>query len=168
MLGLEVRPVAQLKCICTSAHSVANKHEELEAILWCAGLDLVVTTGTWRHHSYNWSAMSGCINSSKGVGKKGGVVVWLSGREQFDITELGAGGGKVESLWVRIRVKTKVDIQVGVHYRMPDQDEETDEAFYEQLAGVVRSLAFVLMGNCSFPRVPCLEFPTKMILHSAG
>lgn len=91
----------------------------------------------------------------------------LSVREHFDITELRAGDDMVESLRVRIRVKTnKVDILVGVHCRMPDQDEETDEAFSEQLTGVVQSLAFVLMGNFSFPGVPWLEFTIKMILFS--
>ena len=44
VLGL---PVTQLKCIYTSAHSVANKQEELEAIMWHADHDLVVTTETW-------------------------------------------------------------------------------------------------------------------------
>jgi len=38
---------------------------------------------------------------------------------------------QVESLWVRI--KGKVDTIVGVHYRMPNQEEEVDEPFYRQL-----------------------------------
>jgi len=31
----------------------------------------------------------------------------------------------------------KVDILVGVYYRLPTQDEETDETLYEQLTEVV-------------------------------
>ena len=59
-----------------------------------------------------------------------------------------AGDGKVESLWVKVRGRAdKADILVGVCYRPPSQDEETDEAFYEQLAKVVLSLALVLVGN---------------------
>ena len=41
-----------------------------------------------------------------------------------------AHNDKVESTWVRIRGKAKkVEIMVGVCYRLPNQDEETDEAF---------------------------------------
>jgi len=40
---------------------------------------------------------------------------------------------------------------VGVSYIPPNQDEETDEAFYEQLAEVAWSPALVLMGNFNFP-----------------
>ena len=62
----------------------------------------------------------------------------LYARECFDVVELGARSDKAESLGLRIRVKTnKVDILVGVFYRPPNQDEETDEVFYEQLAEVV-------------------------------
>ena len=46
-----------------------------------------------------------------------------------------SGDDKVESLWVKIRGRAdKADILVGVCYRLPNQDEETDEVFYEQLA----------------------------------
>ena len=45
---------------------------------------------------------------------------------------------KVESFWVRIRRSAnKVDILVGGCYRLPNQDEETDEVLYKQLAEVV-------------------------------
>ena len=37
-------------------------------------------------------------NSSGRIGKEGGVVVWLSVRECFDVTELMAGDDKVGSL----------------------------------------------------------------------
>ena len=61
--------------------------------------------------------------------------MWLSMLECFDVTELMDGDDKVESLWVKIRGRAdKADILVGVCYRPPNQDEETDEVFYEQLA----------------------------------
>ena len=46
-----------------------------------------------------------------------------------------AGGDKVESLWFKIRGRAdKADILVGVCFRPPNQDEETNEVFYMQLA----------------------------------
>ena len=55
-------------------------------------------------------------------------------KECFEVTELMTGENKVESLWVKIRGRAdKADILVGVCYRPPNQDEETDELFYEQL-----------------------------------
>lgn len=65
-----------------------------------------------------------------------------------------AGENKVESLWVKIRGRAdKADILVGVCYRSPNQDEETDELFYEQLAEAARSPALVLMGDFNFPDI---------------
>ena len=68
------------------------------------------------------------------------------------------GDNKVESLWVKIRGRAnKADILVGICYRPPNQDEETDEVFYEQLAEAARLLALVLMGDFNFPDI-CWEY----------
>ena len=42
---------------------------------------------------------------------------------------------------------------MGVCYRPPNQDEETDEEFYRQLAKVAKSSALVLMGDFNFPDI---------------
>ena len=47
----------------------------------------------------------------------------------------------------------KLDILVGVCCRSPNQDEETNDAFYKQLAEVVQSPTHVLMGDFSFPDI---------------
>ena len=66
-------------------------------------------------------------------GRRGGGMA-LYVKECFEVTELMTGENKVESLWVKIRARAnKADILVGVCYRPPNQDEETDEVFYEQL-----------------------------------
>ena len=51
------------------------------------------------------------------------------------------------------------DILVEVCYRPPNQDEEMDEAFYEQLAEVVQSPALVLVGDFNFPDT-CWKYNT--------
>ena len=51
MSGPGEKAMAQLKCICTNAHSMCNKQEELEAIVQRAGYDLVAITETWWDHS---------------------------------------------------------------------------------------------------------------------
>ena len=78
-------------------------------------------------------------------------------RRCFNVTEVMAGDDKVESLWVKIRVRAdKTDILVGICYRPPNQDEETDEVFHEQLAEAVRLPALILMGDFNFPGI-CWE-----------
>jgi len=78
----------------------------------------------------------------------------------FNVTEVMAGDDKVESLWVKIRVRAdKTDILVGICYRPPNQDEETDEVFYEQLAEAAESPALVLLGDFNFPDI-CWEYNT--------
>ena len=80
--------------------------------------------------------------------------MWLSVRECFAVIELEAQNYQVESLWVRIMGRAnKVDVLVGVCYRLSYQDEETDEVFYKQLAEIVQSPALVLMGDFNFPDV---------------
>ncbi|KAK4808575.1 hypothetical protein QYF61_009878 [Mycteria americana] len=49
----------------------------------------------------------------------------------------------------------------------PNQDEEADEAFYKQLAGVSQSLALVLMGNFNLPDV-CWKYNTDNFLTQLG
>jgi len=44
---LEVRSIAQLKCIYTNAYSMGNKQEELEANVQQDSYDLVAITETW-------------------------------------------------------------------------------------------------------------------------
>ena len=59
-------------------------------------------------------------------------------KDCFDVEEFGVENDKVECLMVRSRGKAcRGDILVGVCYRLPNQDEEMDEAFYERLAEIV-------------------------------
>ena len=135
-MGLGMRQGAQLKCIHTNACSMDNKQEELEAIVQQASYDLVAITETWWDRSHDWSvAMDGYKLFRKDrQGRKGsGMALYV--RECFDVTELMAGDDKVESLWVKIRGRVdKADILVGVYDKPPNQDEETDEESYKQLA----------------------------------
>ena len=46
-------------------------------------------------------------------------------KKEYECIEINDGDDRVESLWVRIKVKAnKSDIIVGVCYRPPNQDEE--------------------------------------------
>ena len=144
-MGLGVRRGAQLKCVYTSACNVGNKQEELEAIVWPASYDLVAIMEAWWDRSHNWSA---AVDGYKVFrrdrqGRMGGGMA-LYVRECFDVT---AGDDKVESLWVKIRGRAdKADILMGICYRPLNQDEETNEVFYKQLAEAARLPALVLMS----------------------
>ncbi|KAK4814558.1 hypothetical protein QYF61_023757 [Mycteria americana] len=87
-----------------------------------------------------------------------GVALYV--RECLDSLELDDGDDRVECLWVRIRGKAnKADIVVGVCYRPPKQDEETDELFYKQLGEASQSLALVLVGDFNLLDV-CWKYNT--------
>ncbi|KAF1425232.1 hypothetical protein FQV24_0000448, partial [Spheniscus mendiculus] len=93
-------------------------------------------------------------------GRRGGGVA-LYVRDCFDCLELDDGDNRVECLWVRIREKAnKADIMVGVCYRPPNQDEETDGIVYKQLGEVSQSLALILMGDFNLPDV-CWKYSTE-------
>ncbi|KAJ7415501.1 hypothetical protein BTVI_38021 [Pitangus sulphuratus] len=54
--GLRVISAAQLKCMYTSAHSMGNKKEELEAIVQKESYDVIAITETWWDASHDWNA----------------------------------------------------------------------------------------------------------------
>ena len=61
MLELGVRQMTWLKCIYTSARSMGNKQEELEALVQQANYVPVAITETWWDRSHDWSGvMDGC------------------------------------------------------------------------------------------------------------
>ncbi|KAK4821080.1 hypothetical protein QYF61_012422 [Mycteria americana] len=91
--------------------------------------------------------------------------VWINypGRVPSQLLLHLAEHGKLKrawGLWVKMRGKAnKADTLLGACYRPPNQDEEADEAFYKQLAGVSRLLALVLMGGFNLPDV-CWKYNT--------
>ncbi|KAG6931740.1 hypothetical protein G0U57_001044 [Chelydra serpentina] len=95
-------------------------------------------------------------------GRKGGGVA-LYVREQYDCSELQyETAEKPESLWIKLRsVSNKGNVVVGVCYRPPDQGDEVDEAFFQQLTEVTRSQALVLMGDFNHPDI-CWESNTAV------
>ncbi|KAK4828900.1 hypothetical protein QYF61_001458 [Mycteria americana] len=134
---------------------MGNKQEDLEAIVQQENYDMVAIMETWWDDSHNWSVT---IDGYKlfrrdRQGRRGGGVA-LYVRECFDCLELNDGDDRVECLWVRIRGKaSKAGIVVGVCYRPPNQDEETDELFYKQLREASQSPALVLVGDFNLPDV---------------
>ncbi|KAK4818855.1 hypothetical protein QYF61_020074 [Mycteria americana] len=146
---------AQLKCLYTNACSMGNKQEELEAIVHQENCDIVAITETWWDDLHKWSAaMDGykLFRRDRRGRRGGGVALYI--RECLDSLELDDGDDRVECLWVRIRGKAnKADTVVGVCYRPPNQDEETDELFCKQLGEASRLLALVLVGDFNLPDV---------------
>lgn len=72
--------------------------------MWQANYDVVAITETWWDHFHDWSAATDVCKLFKRdsqVRRGGDMARYVS--ECFDITELGAGSKKVESLWVRIK-----------------------------------------------------------------
>ncbi|PKU47468.1 rna-directed dna polymerase from mobile element jockey-like [Limosa lapponica baueri] len=91
---------AQLKCIYTNTHSMGNKQEKLEAIVWHESYDVVAVTETWWDESNDWSAtMDGykLFRRDRQGRRGGGVALYV--REDYDCVELTEGNGKVECLW---------------------------------------------------------------------
>jgi len=70
---------ASLKCLYFNAHSVGNRHDELEICVWLQGYTLIGTTETWWDGSCGWSvATEGYTLFSKdGLGRQGGGLSFL-------------------------------------------------------------------------------------------
>lgn len=63
---------------------------------------------------------------------------------------VGMDDALAECLWVRISRQTNVDDMVGVCYRLPDQEDDVDEASSRCLKALC-SQAVVLMGKFKHP-----------------
>uniref|UniRef100_K7F1Q8 Reverse transcriptase domain-containing protein n=1 Tax=Pelodiscus sinensis TaxID=13735 RepID=K7F1Q8_PELSI len=153
-----------LKCLYTNARSLGNKQEELEALAQAKKYDLIGITETWWDDSHDWSAvMEGyrLFRKNRQGRKGGGVALYV--REHYDCSELQYKEGEklVESLWVRFKGANSSDVVVGVCYRPPNQVDEVDEAFFEQLSEASRSQALVLMGDFNHPDI-CWETNTAV------
>lgn len=62
--------------------------------------------------------------------------------------ELAGGNDTVERLWVKFKGKAgKTDAIVGICYRPPNQDGNTNELFFKELRDISRSAALVVMGD---------------------
>jgi len=86
--------------------------------------------------------------------------VALYAGDWFDCIELNACDDKVACLWVKMKGKAnKADILLGVCYRPPNQDEETDAVFYKRLAEVSQLLALVLTWEFNLPDI-CWKYNT--------
>jgi len=161
MTGFGVKSIAQLKCIYINARCMGNKQEELEAIVQQDIYNLVTITETWWDDSHDWrAALDGYkLFSRDRQGKRGGGVA-LYVRDCFDCIKLSNCDDKVECLWVKMSGKAnKADIQLGVCYRPPNQDEQVDAAFYKSLAEVSQSLALVLVAEFNLQNI-CWKYNT--------
>ncbi|KAK4810861.1 hypothetical protein QYF61_008833 [Mycteria americana] len=157
-LGRKVTwPTAQMKCLYTNADSMGNKQEELEATMLLESYDLVAVTETWWDKSHDWSvAINGyrLFRRDRRGRRGGGVALYI--KEWIDCEELSLKNShkQVESLWVRIGDRgNKGNLVVGVYYRLPDQGEPTDEAFFLQLQEASCLQALVLLGDFNHPGI---------------
>ncbi|TRZ10660.1 hypothetical protein HGM15179_016453 [Zosterops borbonicus] len=98
--------------------------------------DVVAITETWWDDSQSWSTA-------------------LDGYRLFRRDRKGR-----RELRGRIKRKSnRADIQLGVCYRPPNQEEEVDNIFYKQLENISGSPALVLVGDFNLPDI-CWELIT--------
>lgn len=118
-LVTRAKPLAQL-CIYTNVHSMGSKHKELEAIVQQESYAFAIMETRW-DDSHDWSAAVDTYKPFRkhGQSRRGGGVE--------KPVPVGKDQGKV----------SRQDIMVvGVCYIPPNQDKQTEEAFYKQLAEV--------------------------------
>jgi len=132
-----MRLAAQMKCLYTNARSMGNEQEELEAILLLESYDLIAITETWWDESHDQNgALDGyrLFRRDRRGRRGGGVALYIKKTLQSEELFLKNNHEQVESLWVRIRERgNKGNLGAGVYYRLPDQEELTDEAFFLHL-----------------------------------
>lgn len=135
-----------------NARSLANKLDQLEAILLGLAPDIVAVTETWLHSSISDSnaVPSGYAIVRKDRGSRGGGVALLfKDRIRFsvmpDVTD-------VEALWCNVYLKNKT-AKVGVVYRPPNADNTYLESFYDYMHSNVHGGSILLAGDFNLPEI---------------
>jgi len=83
---------------------------------------------TWWDESHGWSM---AIDGYRLFRRGRGIALYIKKSVQCEELSLKNSHKQVRSLQVRIRDRgNKGDLVVGVYYRLPDQGEPTDEAFF--------------------------------------
>ena len=54
---MAIRPITQLKCLYTNAHSMGNKQEELETVAQLEKYDQIAIMETWWDKSHDWNTI---------------------------------------------------------------------------------------------------------------
>ena len=104
---------------------------------------------TWWDESHGWSM---AIDGYRLFRRGRGIALYIKKSVQCEELSLKNSHKQVRSLQVRIRDRgNKGDLVVGVYYRLPDQGEPTDEAFFLQLQEASCSQFLVLLGDFSHP-----------------
>ncbi|KAJ7398093.1 mitochondrial fission process protein 1 [Pitangus sulphuratus] len=105
-----------------------NKQEELKALAQSQGFGIIGISEPRWDESCDWSALLDGYRLFRRdrQGRRGrGVARYVI--ERLECMEVTADNGTVESPWVRIKRQTNnVDVTMGVCYRPPSQDDDTD------------------------------------------
>ncbi|KAJ7426117.1 mitochondrial fission process protein 1 [Willisornis vidua] len=134
---------------------MANKQKESKALAPSQRFDIIGLRGNWWDETCDWSALLDGYSLFRRdrQGRRGrGVALYVT--EGLECMELTAGNGTVESLWGRMKRQTNnVDVTVGVYYRPPSQDNDTNKIFFEELRDTSKSTALVLMGDFNLTEI---------------
>jgi len=149
-------PKAQIKCLYMNTRSMGNKEEQLEIVRVLENYNLIALTETWWNESHDWiMAIEGyrLLRRDRWGKSGGGLSLYIKKSIQCEELSLKNSHEQVKSLWVRIRDRgNKGRLVVGVSYRLPNQGEPTDEAFFLQLQKASCLLSFVLLGDFNHPK----------------
>jgi len=88
-------------------------------------------------------------------GKRGGgIALYIKKSIECEELSLKNSHEQVESLWVRIRDRgEKGNLVMGAYYRLPDQGEPADEAFFCQLQEASHLQSLVLLWDYNHPNI---------------
>ena len=131
--------------------------KELQMCMCIQGYDVIGITEMWWDGSHDWNIGMDRFKLFRKdrQWKRGGSAALLI-NNQLESMELHLGIDEelTERLWVRVKGKAEEgDIVVGVCYRLPNQEDQVDEALYKQIGAASRSQNTVLVGDFSHPSI---------------
>ena len=145
-----------LKILYVNARSLRNKFEDMEEVVFSENYDVIGITETWlnlenRDFLAEYKLPGYTIFEKSRTDKKGGGTL-LYVKEHLKPVQLTKPQiPNVDSLYVLLKDNLGKKIVIGLIYRPPAQNVQTNREIYEQSSEICNTEDTVLMGDFNLP-----------------
>ena len=138
-----------------NAQCLTNKIDDLIFLTSNNDFDIILVTETWIDQNFNPALLNSipyqpfyCIRTGR---IHGGCLALISPNISTSfISENSFGGGYIESLWLKIKVRDSV-LKLCLAYRSPDSDSISDDLFIDQIYNNCDTTDIILAGDFNLP-----------------
>ena len=140
----------------TNANNLCNKMDEFQGRVAIDKPDVIGVTEVWMKETFNINGYHPAIRQDRAEEKRGGGVA-LFVRENLEIIDCNTMTNDQfkEAVWCYIRLNKINKLLVGVCYRSPSADDESNQGLFDMLRKTRDQFSgeTIVMGDFNFPQI---------------